>query len=302
MKQKILILLTLTTHLMYADVSSNVHTHSDGYIVSEAPWAPVPADYADVLFSRICTISDGLKVYALLGKPKHITKHKYPVIIYNRGGNREFGKIEEPPQLLHELIKSGFIVLASQYRGNDGSEGKEQFGGDDVHDVLNLIKTAHNLPYADTSNIFMVGRSRGDMMTYLALKEQPPIKAAVVIAGETDLFAGAKERPDFEAKVSSELIPNFAQNRQQEYEKRSVVFWPEKINVPLLIIHGKNDWRVDINQVYTLVKKLKNLHKNFLFWQHEHGHGFPDELGHDTPNEMIPDIIAWIGSFIQYEF
>jgi dipeptidyl aminopeptidase/acylaminoacyl peptidase len=289
MNRNISIFLILIACLTCAYYLLNKSNKPDGYIVSEEPWGNVPKICVEASFSKIRTMSDGLEVVALLAKPKEMAKKKYPVVILNRGGNREFGKIEKPTFFIYELVKSGYIVLASQYRGNDGSQGKEQFGGDDVHDVLNLIKTAHHLPYADTKNIFMIGVSRGGMMTYLALKEQPPIKAAVVIAGPTDLFALALERPEMEKHVFEELIPNIEEKRSEQYTKRSAIFWPEKINVPLLIVHGKQDEQVDISHSYAMADKLKKLKKNYLLLQHEKGH---------TPTtESIKDIIDWINSF-----
>jgi dipeptidyl aminopeptidase/acylaminoacyl peptidase len=57
------------------------------------------------------------------------------------------------------------VILASQYRGNNGGEGHEELGGSDLDDVSNLLETAKSRPYADTTNVFMCGVSRGGMMT-----------------------------------------------------------------------------------------------------------------------------------------
>jgi dipeptidyl aminopeptidase/acylaminoacyl peptidase len=71
---------------------------------------------------------------------------KLPVLIFNRGGNRDFGAISERDLLyLAYLASTSYVVLASQYHGNDGGEGKELFGGSDVNDVLNLIPLAGSL-------------------------------------------------------------------------------------------------------------------------------------------------------------
>jgi len=72
----------------------------------------------------ITYLSDGLKVRGLLVRPKE--KGNYPCIIYNRGGNRNFGAltIATAAIRLGELAKEGYIVIASQYRGNAGGEGK----------------------------------------------------------------------------------------------------------------------------------------------------------------------------------
>jgi dipeptidyl aminopeptidase/acylaminoacyl peptidase len=60
--------------------------------------------------------------------------------------------------------------LASNYSGSLFSEGKYEFGGADVNDVLRLIDIAKSIPNADPKRIVMMGWSRGGQMTYQALK------------------------------------------------------------------------------------------------------------------------------------
>jgi dipeptidyl aminopeptidase/acylaminoacyl peptidase len=90
-------------------------------------------------FYRITYLSDGLKVTGFLAEPKE--KGKYPCIIANRGGNRAFAQWDTLRMALYlgRMSTWGYVVIASQYRGNDGGEGQEEFGGKDVNDVLNLI-------------------------------------------------------------------------------------------------------------------------------------------------------------------
>lgn len=63
-----------------------------------------------------------------MAKPKK--EGKYPCIIYNRGGNRDFGslKVATGATLMGMLAAQGYVVIASQYRGNAGGEGAEEFG------------------------------------------------------------------------------------------------------------------------------------------------------------------------------
>lgn len=125
---------------------------------------------------RIKYLSDGLKVVGFIWRPKDQGNRRLPLIIFNRGGNREFGKLT-PWQAVRRYALEGFVVIASQYRGNDGGEGREEFGGSDVRDVLNLVPLAESLGNIDTKNIFMLGWSRGGMMTYLAIKNHVPVQA-----------------------------------------------------------------------------------------------------------------------------
>ena len=64
---------------------------------------------------------------------------------------------------LEYLASRGYVVAASQYRGNLYSEGRDEYGGQDVDDILNLIAKVKKLSYVDRENIFMIGFSRGEL-------------------------------------------------------------------------------------------------------------------------------------------
>src|SRR5690606_2960554 len=166
-----------------------------------------------VNFYRITYLSDGLKVKAFMAEPK--SGRKLPCLIVNRGGNREFSKWTEysVASVLGRYASWGYVVIASQYRGNDGGEGKEEFGGKDVHDVLNLLPLLNEIPKADTCRFGMKGTSRGGMMTYLAMKSTKRLKAAVVISGTADLFQNLSKRQQLEKNVFAELRPNCQQEK-----------------------------------------------------------------------------------------
>ncbi len=209
-------------------------------------------------YSRITYLSDGLKVTAYLVEPRG--PGKYPCIVSNRGGNRSFG--EWTPLgigvFLGQMASWGYVVVATQYRGVDGGEGVEEFGGKEINDVLNLIPVLAQVEHADTSRIGIEGTSRGGMMTYLALKHTCRFKAAAVTAGLANAFTNIASRPEMEQYVLSELIPNYTQNRDAFLKERSVVFWADQLckTTPLLLMHGSSDWRVLPAESVELVSKL----------------------------------------------
>jgi len=169
---------------------------SDGKIVDQRIVDLEPGFSDKVECHKIKYLSDELKVVGFLLFPK-IRDEKLPVLIYNRGGNREHGAIfGRNLSYLAYLASNNYVVLASQYRGNDGGEGKESFGGSDINDVLNLIVLAKSLEYADPNKIVMLGYSRGGMMTYLAIKSGAQIRAAAVVGGLTDIVQIYRERED----------------------------------------------------------------------------------------------------------
>ena len=208
---------------------------------------------------RITYLSDGLKVTGFVAEPRQ--KGKYPCIIANRGGRWNFGLWNSftAAFYLGRMTSWGYVVVASQYRGSaDGGEGKEEFGGKDVNDVLNLIPLLSHLPNTDTSRIGMYGESRGGMMTYLTLKRSCRFKAAVVVAGMADCFDVIEKRPELEARTFRDLIPGYEKNKDTALKERSAIFWPEQLckTTPLLIMHGSADERVSASQSIQLVEML----------------------------------------------
>src|SRR5207247_311744 len=133
------------------------------------------------------------------------------------------GKIDTPNILdFYELASHGFVILASQYRGNDGGEGREEFGGADVNDVINLLSIAASLPDADPKNVFLYGLSRGGMMTFLALQrgddEEVPVSQALAFATKLS----ALHKP-YELVVYANEIHEAANNRRDRDAR--IVAW-----------------------------------------------------------------------------
>ena len=243
----------------------------------------------------ITYMSDGLKVKGYLAQPKALGT--YPAVIWNRGGNREFGLLK--PLSLKPYATKGYVAIGSQYRGNGGGEGKEEFGGADVNDVLNLIPSLKNLPNVDSDRIGIVGYSRGGMMTYIALKEQTlrgtnDIKAACTVGGLADLFMGAKERPNMVLEVYSPLIGGSPSQVPQKYEARSATYWADKINAPLLIQHGEADWRVSVEQAKKLAQDLEKYGKVYKIIT------YPDENhGLSAHNGGLSEIFKWLSQYLK---
>jgi len=226
---------------------------------------------------RITYDSDGLAVQGIKLTPAEIPEGGAPLLIFNRGGMEKYGMLVVPSllSLLNPMVEKGYMVLASQYRGNDGSEGKEQFGGDDVNDVLNLLELGKTMPEWDGKHTYMLGWSRGGMMTYLALKAGADVQAAASIAGAADVVSWVDFRPEMDSEVFRKLIPHASEEElHAELVKRSAIYWAKDIKVPLHLQHGDADDRVDVQDSITLAKKLKELGKPHELVLYEKGDHF----------------------------
>jgi dipeptidyl aminopeptidase/acylaminoacyl peptidase len=217
----------------------------------------------DVECSRIHYLSDGLKVVGFLVKPRSTGAARLPVIVYNRGGFREMGRLDTWNLLdFYGFASQGFVVLASQYRGNDGGEGRDEVGGADIADVMALGQLTRQLPYTDPANVFLYGLSRGGMMSFLALKRGFAAKAAAVVGAVFDIEAFGARSPQMLASAGRS-IPDFASNGPAILRERSAMNWPDAIEVPLLILHGADDQEVPATEAMTFATKLAQLHKRY---------------------------------------
>lgn len=246
----------------------------------------------------ITYLSDGLKIKGMLVEPKDSTQ-TYPCIIYNRGGNRDFGSliVAHGAITLGRLAKEGYVVIASNYRGNGGSEGEEEFGGSDVNDVISLIAALNDVPIADTQRIGMYGWSRGGMMTYIALTKTDKIKAAAVGGAVSDNFASIVDRPEMERDVLAQLIPNYEQLKEEELTKRSALFWADKFSkdVPILLLHGNADWRVKPEQSLKMAlefEKYRVPYRLIMFEGADHGIS-------EHKEEVNEQVIHWFNRFLK---
>ena len=212
----------------------------------------------------------------------------WPGLIFNRGGNREFGYLR--PGVLCRYAQQGYAAFGSQYRGNCGGTGREEFGGSDVNDVIHLIDIALELPCVRTEGVYMVGHSRGGMMTYRACAMDGRIRAAGIRAGLADSFVMYDRFHDGEydmRDVYQELVGGSPEEIPEEFEKRSAVCWADQIIPPLVICQGTNDWRVVPEQAYKMDRALTAAGKEHKLIIYE---GADHSL---QGTSSVEDILAW---------
>lgn len=217
--------------------------------------------------------SDGHVVsgYVVQAKPDGSTG-KRPLLVYNHGGNRELGRLDSLQLIrkLFPLAKAGYVVVASQYRGD-----ADEFGGKDIDDVTRLIDLSRPLPAVDASHIFLLGESRGGMMNYLVARHRSDITAMATLGGATDLIADLQWRPEM-VRVYRALIPGYDRNPQAALEARSSLYWAEQLpaDMPILLLHGGADARVNVENSRAMAARLQELgrpHKLVVYPDDDHG-------------------------------
>lgn len=213
---------------------------------------------SDTSLYKIIYNSGELKIPGYICCPNTIGK-KLPLIIWNRGGDDKKGMLNEflAWGVLGEIASWGFIVAASLYREVD------EFGGEDVTDIINLVDSLSGFEHTDFERIGIEGWSRGGMMTYKVLTLLSNINCAVIIAGLSNLERNMQRNSFLKAKFERVISNLPGSDINEEIAKRSAVKFSDEINphTSILFLHGTADEKIshqDSVEMYELMKKKGN--------------------------------------------
>lgn len=232
--------------------------------------------------------SDNLKVNGFLAHPVDTNK-KYPCIIWCRGGIGNSGAIDSftARGLFGQLASWGYVVFSTQYKGNAGSEGTDEFRGSDVNDILNLVDLANEFSFADTSNWGIEGWSRGGMMTYLTLTKTDLFKCAIITGGIADVSCESKQNNYLKNLYEKSILSDSVKPFEEICNSRSIIKFPEKLSksTPILLLHGANDDRVSPNDSLIMGQNFHKLGIPFQLKIYNEGDHFLKNFKTDVDKE-----------------
>ncbi len=198
--------------------------------------------------------SNGRWIQGFVSLPKNATG-KLACIIVNRGGTGDFGAIRKGTLFFEYyawFTLAGYISIMTNYAGDD-KMGSAQ----DTQDLLRLYDLLTLIPQADLNRIGMIGWSRGGQALYQSLREKPEwLKAGISIAGAADHIHEIEWRKitDWGAHLKEVFGGS-----KEDIIYRSALYWTDDMKkVPLLLIHGTEDDRVDHTDSIKLAEKLPN--------------------------------------------
>jgi len=179
-------------------------------------------------------------------------------------------------QTARDWIPSGLTYARAGYAGVAVSQpnyGKSEGPGDFVGPKTIKTLTAgyrrfQREPFVDAKRMGIVGYSRGGMAASLLAVQIDDVKAVVLGAGVYDFkkaydevkLEGIRQNMERETGMTKEAI-----------RQRSSILQMEKLNCPVLILHGEKDVNVPVSQALLLRDRLKALNKDFEI------HIFPDK-------------------------
>ena len=174
----------------------------------------------------------------------------------------------------------------------------DQLEGSDVNDVISLFEYLKAFDFIDLGNVFMIGVSRGGMMTYKVTKSIS-VNAAAVIGGVSNLKTLIQDRPVFlngwndaekeedNYKGLRNVLKDFNVYKEHYIEDRSAVQRADKIKSPIYILHSRQDGFVSVNHAIEMAEKLQKANKEYkLKVYNEKSHSLPFQY-FDSHEEIL---------------
>jgi dienelactone hydrolase len=219
-----------------------------------------------IVVEKVAYRSGTLKIWAEIFRPEGAVNHT--LLLWNHGGFA--GLVDGDRSFCRALVKFGFVVAASYYRGEGGSEGHVEACKGEVDDVQALLAILKTQDYVDPTHVGTLGASHGGCVALSVAIRQPDIRVAVDLAGPSDWAAlhawmtdqlahgepfcaqiGRTDCAALHRDLVREIEGGFGGTPAQvpqAYADRSPVQHIRELNVPTLWVHGADDVIVNVDQ------------------------------------------------------
>jgi len=202
-----------------------------------------------------------------------------PVIVYPHGGPESQTR-PNFSALFQYFLARGYSILAPNVRGSSGY-GTKFMNLDNIEkrmdSVADLAHAAHwirDQKKGDPKRVAVYGGSYGGFMVLAALTHYPDLWAAGIdVVGICNFVTFLEQTGAYRRAHREKEYGNLREHREF-LEKISPLNHVEKIQCPLMVIHGANDPRVPVGEAEQIVAALKkrNVPVEYLRYEDE-GHG-----------------------------
>jgi dipeptidyl aminopeptidase/acylaminoacyl peptidase len=208
--------------------------------------------------------------------PGYAEGEHHPFLVMPHGGPEANDTLAFDP-LAQCFAAQGYVVLQPEYRGSTGYgsaflEAIYQHRGDRAYrDVESATDFAIAQGWADPNRLAIFGWSAGGFMAAWTITQTSRYKAAVEGAGVTDwgsfLWTSDIVQTDYDERSPEE--------EPEAFRKFSPVDFANRVQTPLLILHGGADQRIPTYQGLEYFQILAELGKTVRFIIYPNSPHFP---------------------------
>ena len=251
------------------------------------------------------TASDGTVITGKMCLPPNFDPNKkYPMIVYYYGGTSPTTRGISNPYCAQLFASRDYVVYVIQPSGTTGF-GQEfsarhvnAWGKRTADDIIEGTKQfCKEHPFVDDKKIGCLGASYGGFMTQYLQTQTDIFAAAVSHAGISDVTSYWGEGYWGYSYNAIAAADSYPWKDPELFTKQGSLFNADKINTPLLLLHGTVDTNVPVGESIQLFNALKILGKTVeLVTVDGENHFISD---YDKRIKWHNSIMAWFARWLQ---
>jgi dipeptidyl aminopeptidase/acylaminoacyl peptidase len=246
------------------------------------------------------TASDGMPLEAILTVPKGASMNSLPMVLLPHGGPFSINDTWFFDTDAQFLASRGYLVLQVNYRGSGGrgpgfvGAGYGKWGTRIQQDLIDGVKWAEAQHYGDPKRVCVFGASFGGYSAMMTVIRAPGMfKCAIGEAGIYDLAMMYDKGDIKERTAGRNYLEQAIGQDPSELTANSPDKLADKIDVPVLLIHGEADERAPFAQAKAMRAALEAAHKPYEWLtKPKEGHGFYKE-------ENLVDMYNHVQDFLE---
>lgn len=237
---------------------------------------------------------DGVELHGFITTPAG--EGPFPLVVMPHGGPHGVCDTSSFDGDVQLLASRGYAVLQVNFRGSGGygidfqNAGYRQWGAKIQDDITDATHWAIEQKIAAPDRIGIFGASFGGYAALMGVVREPKLyRCAVGYAGVYDLELALKSGDVPRSRTGGAYLEKVIGSDPEELKARSPVNGAQRIEVPVLLIHGKEDWRADFAQAKRMKAALEAAGKPFEWVALSHeGHGiFEEETRRDVYERVL---------------
>ncbi|WP_370179214.1 alpha/beta fold hydrolase [Alteriqipengyuania sp.] len=221
------------------------------------------------------TARDGLEIEAIVTFPDGQSNAKnLPVIIMPHGGPRARDTTSWDPWSQF-FADRGYVVIQPNFRGSTGygvefeKAGLGEWGLKMQDDVDDALAWAAEKGWVDAGRACIIGGSYGGYVAMRAAERNPDLYRCAVS------FAGVSDLPDMMRQDSMSYFGKFLREywkgQVSDLDSVSPIKNASRVGIPVLLVHGKKDQRVPVDQSRDMVRALQRAGKDVTYVEQPEG-------------------------------
>jgi len=208
---------------------------------------------------------DGVKIQGFLYLPQSTENRSEtsPPLIVNEHGGPSMGYGYRFGMESRYFASHGYAVFLPNPRGSAGRGVKflelnrRNIEGDDFKDIMAGMDYCESRGWVDPKNEFVYGGSYGGYLVAWSVTHTNRFNAAVMDFGIANLLScHGMEWNTYWEVFGFDMDPY---KQRDLFEKKSPIYYVERVKTPTLIIHGRDDPCVPVSQGHEFFRALKDL-------------------------------------------